>query len=60
MCVGVTVWFGIRMQAEALVGLSLFNYQDNARSNKHKTEFESLQFYSCSVIATRHKCFMQA
>ena len=27
-------WCGIRMQAE--VGLSLFNYQDDARSNKHK------------------------
>ena len=26
-------WCGIRMQAEA----SLFNYQDDARSNKHKT-----------------------
>jgi len=24
------------MQAEALVGLSLFNYQDDARSNKRK------------------------
>ena len=28
---------GILMQAEALqVGLSLFNYQDDAQSNKHK------------------------
>jgi len=34
-------WCGIRMQAEALVpqpvyGLFLLNYQDDARSNKHK------------------------
>jgi len=28
MCVGVTLWCGIRMQAEA--------YQDDAHSNKHK------------------------
>jgi len=27
-------WCGIRLQAE--VGLSLFNYQDDARSNKHE------------------------
>ena len=36
------VWCGIRMQAEACihqVGLSLFIYQDDARSNKHKVNF---------------------
>ena len=46
MCVGVTVWFGwgdvvslCRMRQTikqvTSVGLSLFNYQDDARSNKH-------------------------
>ena len=33
-------WCGILMQAEAL--LSLFSYQDDARSNKHKTQIKSM------------------
>ena len=44
MCVGVTLWFGwggvvsvCRLkQCRHQVGLSLFNYQDDARSNKQK------------------------
>jgi len=43
MRVGVTLWFGwggvvsgCRLKPEHQVGLSLFNYQDDARSNKHK------------------------
>jgi len=40
------------MQAEALVGISLFNYQDDARSNKHKidsTIFSPVVLYGCET-----------
>jgi len=42
-------WCGIRMQAEALhqIGLSLLNYQDDARSDKHKIhEYEKFVIHS--------------
>ena len=56
MCVGVTVWFGwggvvslCRLKQcfslhkdKDQDGLSLFNYQDEARSNKHKIKERSL------------------
>ena len=35
MCVGVTVWFGW----SGVVFLCRLNYQDDARSNKHKLLF---------------------
>ena len=56
MCVGVTVCFGwggvvsvCRLRHWGIVGLSLFNYQDDARSNKH-------MFLVFDMHCTVHRC----
>jgi hypothetical protein len=51
MCVGVTLlfgWGGVVWYPDA-VGLSLFNYQDDARSNKHKISLNMLWIYVIAV-----------
>ena len=57
MYVGVTVWYGWGSVVSGcrLNGLSLFNYQDDTRSNKHKEKLcRRLTNYSITLITVSH------